>query len=277
MYIDQPIGTGFSKCSSIFHLDTTEEEIAANLFTFISGFLEVNPEYKGRDFFITGESYAGHYIPAIAYYFTKNVTNLGLNFKGIAIGNGWVDPYIQYPAYAEFAYENNLVSTSTYYMLKAGFATCQAMINSYTWIYALEFCQLTMTTILGNPLNPAFNVYDIREKCDKPPLCYDMSNADKLMNNATVQAKLGVSGRSWVECAQDVHTALLGDWINNLAPKISAVLESGLEVLVYSGDKDFVCNWRGGEAWTNAVEWSKQSEFKSTAYKEWTVSGKPAG
>jgi len=97
LYIDQPIGTGFSKCSSITHLDTTEEEIAANVNSFISGFLEENPDFKGRDFFITGESYAGHYIPAIAYYLTKNVTNLGVNFKGIAIGNGWVDPYIQYP------------------------------------------------------------------------------------------------------------------------------------------------------------------------------------
>lgn len=124
LYIDQPIGTGFSKCSSIFHLDTTEEEIAANVNLFLEGFLVANPEYRGRDFFITGESYAGHYIPAIAYYLTKNVTNLGVNFKGIAIGNGWVDPYIQYPQYAEFAYENNLISVSQYYMLKAGFATC---------------------------------------------------------------------------------------------------------------------------------------------------------
>jgi cathepsin A (carboxypeptidase C) len=107
---------------------------------FIAGFLEQNPEFKGRDFFITGESYAGHYIPAIAYYFIKNTTDLGLNFKGIAIGNGWVDPYVQYPQYAEFAYENNLVSLTQYGLLKAGFKACQMMINNYTWIYALEFC-----------------------------------------------------------------------------------------------------------------------------------------
>lgn len=76
---------------------------------FLDGFVAANPEYKGRDFFITGESYAGHYIPAIAYYLSHNVTDLGLNFKGVAIGNGWVDPYVQYPQYAEFAYENKLI------------------------------------------------------------------------------------------------------------------------------------------------------------------------
>jgi len=69
-----------------------------------------NPEFIGRKFFITGESYAGHYIPAIAYYLINNVTNLTLNLSGIAIGNGWVDPYLQYPAFATFAYENNLIS-----------------------------------------------------------------------------------------------------------------------------------------------------------------------
>jgi cathepsin A (carboxypeptidase C) len=67
---------------------------------------------------------------------------------------------------------------------------------------------------------------------------------------------LGVSGREWVECDMSVHIYLLGDWLTNLAEKMNKILESGIDVLVYSGDKDYICNWRGGEAWTNAVEWS---------------------
>jgi len=231
LYVDQPVGTGFSRCSSIFHYDSTEDEIAANMFLFIQEFLVANPDFKGRDFYITGESYAGHYIPAIAYHFTKEIApgSLGLNFKGIAIGNGWVDPYVQYPQYAEFAYENQLVTLEEYQELKAGFATCQQMISNGTdYMYTLEFCQLGMASILGNPLAPRFNVYDIRKGCPMPPLCYDLSNSDRLLNNASVQAKLGVEGRSWVECSQGVHTALLGDWLNNLAAKITGVLESGL-------------------------------------------------
>jgi cathepsin A (carboxypeptidase C) len=134
-----------------------------------------------------------------------------------------------------------------------------------------------MASILGNPLAPRFNVYDIRKGCDVPPLCYNLSNSDRFLNDVTIQAKLGVSGRKWVECDQGVHTALLGDWLNNLAAKVQYVLESGLQVLVYSGDKDFVCNWRGGETWTNAVTWSGQTEFNSAPYKEWMVNGQPAG
>ena len=97
IFVDQPVGSGFSKCSSIFHYETNEDQISENMKLFLDGFIKANPEYQGRDFYITGESYAGHYIPAIAYYLSHNVTDLGLNFKGVAIGNGWVDPMVQYP------------------------------------------------------------------------------------------------------------------------------------------------------------------------------------
>lgn len=55
--------------------------------------------------------------------------------------------------------------------------------------------------------------------------------------------------------------ALLGDWMTDLAPKVVQVLEKGYDVLVYSGDKDFICNWRGGEAWVNDINWSGKGLF----------------
>jgi len=39
--------------------------VARDFSTFLSGFLKVFPELSGKGIFITGESYAGHYIPAI--------------------------------------------------------------------------------------------------------------------------------------------------------------------------------------------------------------------
>ena len=60
--------------------------------------------------------------------------------------------------------------------------------------------------------------------------------------------------------------------MTNLSPKVTDILESGLDVLVYSGDKDFICNWRGGEAWTHECKWSGQADFNSAGYKNWTIS-----
>ena len=94
LYVDNPVGTGFSHVESFEDYDTNEYQIAVTMKKFLQGFVDQNPQFKGRDFFITGESYAGHYIPSIAYYLVNNPQDFDLKFKGIAIGNGWVDPYV---------------------------------------------------------------------------------------------------------------------------------------------------------------------------------------
>jgi len=100
---------------------------------------------------------------------------------GSAIGNGLVDPYHQYPAYAEFAYENKLIGKASYEIVKAAMVVCQGLIKTGVWPVALEECQLGLTPIIGIPVAPAFNLYDIREKCSHPPLCYDFEPMDKFL------------------------------------------------------------------------------------------------
>ena len=108
-------------------------------------------------------------------------------------------------------------------------------------------------------------------------MCYDFSPADKLLADANIQTILGVKGRKWTECNMVVHTALLGDWMTNLAPKVTDILNGGLDVLVYSGDKDFICNWRGGEKWSNEVAWNGHTTYDNTPYVDWKVNGVAAG
>jgi len=40
--------------------------------------------------------------------------------------------------------------------------------------------------VAGVPMAPRFNLYDIRKKCDYPPLCYDFSELDEFMNRKDV-------------------------------------------------------------------------------------------
>jgi cathepsin A (carboxypeptidase C) len=63
----------------------------------------------------------------------------------------------------------------------------------------------------------------------------------------------------------------------DLSSKVTQILNSGLDVLVYSGDKDFICNWRGGEAWTNAVDWEGKDAYLNQTYQDWKVDEKVAG
>jgi len=75
-----------------------------------------------------------------------------------------------------------------------------------------------------------------------------------------------------------VHSFLLGDWMTNLMPQVGSLLDGGdMEVLVYSGNKDWICNWRGGEAWTNDTKWKGKEDFNNATYTDWMVDGEAAG
>ncbi|GAY58191.1 hypothetical protein CUMW_185230 [Citrus unshiu] len=78
-------GVGFSYSNG-------DERTAADSYTFLLNWFERFPEYKSREFFLAGESYAGHYIPQLALkilQFNKNQTFI--NLKGLAMGNAWID------------------------------------------------------------------------------------------------------------------------------------------------------------------------------------------
>ena len=91
LYVDQPIGTGYSK-GSIFNMPKNEEKVSQQFGIFLKKFFEEYPELAKRDLYVTGESYAGHYIPYIADYIQTQSDFKDINLKGVAIGNGWVTP-----------------------------------------------------------------------------------------------------------------------------------------------------------------------------------------
>jgi carboxypeptidase C (cathepsin A) len=90
LYIEAPVGVGFSysdtndyKCSDD---RTASENLAA-----VEAFYSMFPEYKANKFFITGESYAGIYVPTLAEAIVnaeKANTYTGAKLTGIAVGNG---------------------------------------------------------------------------------------------------------------------------------------------------------------------------------------------
>merc|ERR1719492_361528 len=61
------------------------------------------------------------------------------------------------------------------------------------------------------------------------------------------------------------------DWVRNFAPLIQPMLEGGIEVLIYAGDQDFICNWLGNEKWTLALNWTQKAAFNAASMKPWSV------
>ncbi|MFS7966909.1 putative carboxypeptidase C [Helianthus anomalus] len=59
--------------------------------------------------------------------------------------------------------------------------------------------------------------------------------------------------------------------------RISAVLEDKIQLLVYAGEYDLICNWLGNSRWVHAMSWSDQKDFISASNVSFIVDGKEAG
>ena len=54
-----------------------------------------------------------------------------------------------------------------------------------------------------------------------------------------------------------VNLGFQHDWMKNYQTKIPDMLAAGIQVLIYAGDVDFICNWLGNKHWALALEWPR--------------------
>ena len=52
---------------------------------------------------------------------------------------------------------------------------------------------------------------------------------------------------------------------------IPDLLHDGLDVLIYAGDVDYICNWLGNKKWVKALEWDGKEEFNLAEDKPWNL------
>lgn len=116
---------------------TNEDDIARDFSKFMKGFYSQYPEFNGRKLYITGESYAGKYIPAMALHLYETTD---IKIAGLAIGNGWVDPFYQYPAYSHFAAANGLITEGHAIVLNLLFQVCQYTMVLNIPLFGSEIC-----------------------------------------------------------------------------------------------------------------------------------------
>lgn len=283
---------GFSY-SDTAGLDHDEAGVAKDAVSFLQAFFKAHPSLQKLPFFVTGESYGGHYAPAISYGVQQNNKNPGagdvqINLKGVAVGNGLTVPLDQYPYYPILAYNYSIeklgkpvISLDTYTTMVEELKTCLPMIaECQTTTSECANAQGTCNQAQIGPYEETgLNPYDIREPCEFPPLCYDMSHITAFFNDATIQKALGVDPKTtWATCNYDVNGMFANDWMKQFGdPEISSQLESGTKVLIYAGDVDFICNWLGNQAWTLNLDWSGKAAFNAAPVTNWTVGGDVAG
>ncbi|KAL5992713.1 hypothetical protein ACLOJK_013632 [Asimina triloba] len=123
IYLESPAGVGFSYSNTTSDYDLSgDKRTADDAYTFLVNWLERYPQYKARDFYITGESYGGHYVPQLAYTILLNnkyTNQTVINLKGMAVGNAWIDHDTNYMGRYDFLWTHALSSDESQAQIQA--------------------------------------------------------------------------------------------------------------------------------------------------------------
>ncbi|KAG7382818.1 hypothetical protein PHYPSEUDO_004326 [Phytophthora pseudosyringae] len=273
---DQPTSVGFSYSSGGDH-DYNEKGVGENLYWLLQGF------FDGQEFFLTGESYAGHYVPGAAHYIweqnKKNESRAemkNINLQGIAIGNGWTDPVVQYAHVADMLdkkYSVTLLDKSAAHELSINAAKCveitvQCQQNPTIASCAEldEFCSDSLVGLFANITG--HNPYDVRKSCDWVDFgfCHGVTLIEEFLAQDAVRKYLNVD-RDWVGGSEEVGENFVVDYMQPLDNSVADLSNDGVRVLLYVGDADSVCNWFGNKLWIEALEWKGKTGFNAAEEK----------
>ncbi|KAJ8762401.1 hypothetical protein K2173_007561 [Erythroxylum novogranatense] len=241
LFLESPAGVGFSYSNSSSDYSTGDEKTAEDAFTFLVNWLERFPQYKARDFYITRESYAGHYVPelAVTIISMNNIANQTIvNLKGIAIGNALIDVATSFTGALDFLWSHALLSDETYSGIKKNCdikffnftRTCQRYLNQ-SYYQSGNIDPYNIYAPLCN--NPSTSKYFPTKDFDPCSVNYVHS----YLNLAEVQTAIHAKSTKWEVCGG------LKNWTdapNIMLPVLKYLMQSGIRLWIYSGDIDSV-------------------------------------
>ncbi|XP_051143780.1 serine carboxypeptidase-like 20 [Andrographis paniculata] len=163
IYLDSPSGVGFSYSGNESDYKTGDYLTALDTHTFLLKWFELYNEYQSNPFFISGESFAGVYVPTLAYEVVKGIdaaVKPVLNFKGYMVGNGVTDEFVDGNALVPFVHGMGLISDEI-------FETTQKECNGNYYNTKSENCQGMLGKV--DQLIADVNIYNILEPCYHGP------------------------------------------------------------------------------------------------------------
>ncbi|WCJ18582.1 serine carboxypeptidase-like 40 [Euphorbia peplus] len=251
LFLESPAGVGFSYSNRTTDYDKSgDKSTAEDNYIFMVNWLERFPEYKKRDFYISGESYAGHYVPQLAHTILEHndkAKKTIINLKGILIGNAVI---------------NDETDTRGMYDY---FAT-HALVAPETISKAKKLCDLSPNATAAQS-DACNKVYDILTKDIQhidiyniyAPLCFSPTTTSKpirasvgnfdpcsdyyvyaYLNRGDVQEAMHANvtklDHDWEPCSDVIKNWL--DSPTSILPLLHRFLSHGLRVWIFSGDTD---------------------------------------
>ncbi|KDP43593.1 hypothetical protein JCGZ_16880 [Jatropha curcas] len=250
LFLESPAGVGFSYSNRTSDYDNNgDKKTAEDNYIFLVNWLKRFPEYKDRDFYISGESYAGHYVPQLAHtilYNNKKAKKTIINLKGILIGNAVINDETDNIGMYDYFVGHALVSNEAVNNIKkhCDFSP-NATSQSATCISANNQIERDISHL------DIYNIY--------APLCFSPTTTAKpkiaslenfdpcsdyyvyaYLNTPEVQEAMHANvtklKHDWEPCSD-----VISQWLDSSAtvlPLLQEFMANGLRVWIYSGDTD---------------------------------------
>ncbi|KAF4455519.1 carboxypeptidase d [Fusarium albosuccineum] len=297
LFVDNPVGTGFSLVDTNKYISELDD-MADQFVEFLEKWFALFPQYDRDDIYIAGESYAGQHIPYIAKAIldrNKKKPGAAWSLKGLLIGNGWISPREQYPAYITFAHDKGIIEkgSDNDKKLQADLRICQQMMASSPGRVDYSECEAILANILeltrnGGGDKACINMYDVRLK-DSYPSCGmnwppDLEHLTPYLRRKDVTQALHVADKKtagWTECNGAVGGAFKAENSKSAVELLPGLLKQ-IPILLFSGAEDFICNHFGTEELISKLEWNGGKGFEVTPgnwapRRDWTFEGETAG
>ncbi|CAN1811727.1 Serine carboxypeptidase 24 [Linum perenne] len=253
LFLESPAGVGFSYTNTTSNLqDSGDARTSQDALVFMLRWMSRFPQYKFRDFYIAGESYAGHYVPQLAkkiHNYNKAHSKPIINLKGIMLGNAVTDNYYDGIGTVTYWWTHSMISDRSYKSIldHCDFGedkTSTKCDNAVSYAMNREFGNIDQYSIYTpSCLHPKSGENGTTSSSSRYDPCTE-SYAEKYYNRPDVQRAMhaNVSGMipyKWTACS-DVLIKYWKDSDASMLPTYKELIAAGLRIWVFSGDTDSV-------------------------------------
>ncbi|MCD7454311.1 Serine carboxypeptidase-like 45 [Datura stramonium] len=287
LYLESPIGVGFSYSTDTSSYETVNDEVTArdNL-VFLLRWFHKFPQYRKSNLFLTGESYAGHYVPQLAKLMMAfNKKQQLFNLKGVALGNPVLEFATDFNSRAEYFWSHGLISDPTYRMFSSA-CNYSRYVSEYYRDSVSPICSRVMS-LVSRETSKFVDKYDVTlDVCissvlSQSKIISPQENAEKLdvcvedevvnyLNRKDVRKALHaelVGVRGWAVCSSILDYQLLDIEVPTISI-IGMLVKERIPVLIYSGDQDSVVPLIGSR--TTVHQLARQMQLNTTVpYRVW--------
>ncbi|KAJ1651674.1 Cell death protease [Dispira simplex] len=289
LYLDQPLGTGYSYAPTSQY-NNNYIQVTETFVRFLQRFYTLFPELAEFDLYLGGESQAGVYIPYIAQEVLRRadqqVDPVTYSLKGIVIGNGWFDPGVQYRALFDMLHAHQLFPADVEPQITPLLNQCEVSYRNNPPLLYDATCEKYVSKVLELAVpekGKCYNAYDYRFTDDYPacgmnwpPKIHTFTQYFRLPE---VWKALHVDQHEWhqwVECNGKV-----GNYLQKALDRPTRFLLPDLlqrlDILLFAGDKDLLCNYMGLETLIDQLEWGGHRGFRVPEFASWRINNQEVG